>query len=417
MWNSIETCEAPGYWPPKPSRFWCAVLDPFRKRYLRSHYGVAEVAADQIEELYARFAPGDGVLLAPNHSYDGDPHVMMEVGCRANRRFYFLAAWQLFRGHRGIDGWILQRMGAFSVDREGVDRRAIRHAVEVLAGGDTLVVFPEGEIYRLNGRLTPILEGVAFMACTAQRELEESNSAARVWIVPTAIRYTFLEDIRPRLESTMDRLEARLTLKPQPGASLAQRILRFGEVLLTIKEKEVLGRSCENDGELPARLRGLTSSLLQRLESEHLGRTLDEETTPMRLKAVRRRMLETWTDENAPAEARQNARRALDEAHLVLQLYSYPGDYLTEDPSLERMAETIDKFEEDIEGVIRAKGRRRAEVRFGEPLDMKQKLGAARPRAVVTEATEELEQAIQSLLDARPMEMEEASRREVTSPR
>jgi hypothetical protein len=56
-------------------------------------------------------------------------------------------------------------------------------------------------------------------------------------------------------------------------------------------------------------------------------------------------------------------------------------------------------------------------VRFGEPLDMKQKLGAARPRAVVTEATEELEQAIQSLLDARPGRMDGSARHATTSQR
>jgi hypothetical protein len=88
----------------------------------------------------------------------------------------------------------------------------------------------------------------------------------------------------------------------------------------------------------------------------------------------------------------------LDEAHLVLQLYSYPGDYLLEDPSPERMAETIDKFEEDIEGVIRPKGRRRARVLFGEPLDMQKRLGAARPRAIAAEVTEQLEEAIQMLM-------------------
>jgi 1-acyl-sn-glycerol-3-phosphate acyltransferase len=403
MWNSNENKETPRYWPPRPSRFWGTVLEPFRKIYLRRQYQVVDVATDALEGLLSRMAPGDGVLLAPNHSYDADAHVMMEVGRRSRRRFYFMAAWQLFRGHRGIDGWVLQRMGAFSVDRENVDRRAIRQATELLTRGDTLVVFPEGEVYRLNERLTPLLEGVAFMAYTAQRELEDQGAAARIWIVPTALRYTFLEDIRPTLAATMDRLEARLTLKPQPGATLPQRVLRFGEVLLTIKEKEMLGRSCENDGDLPTRIRNLTSALLRRLEAKHLGRTLDDETTPMRLKAVRRKLLEIWTEENAPPESRQQAKQGLDEAHLVLQLYSYPGDYLTEDPSPERMAETIDKFEEDIEGVIRCKGPRGVRVLFGEPIDMKQKLGAGRPRAIAAEVTQQLEEAIQSLMDRKPV--------------
>src|SRR5688500_15448613 len=110
---------------------------------------------------------------------------MLEVGRRAGRQFYIMAAWQLFRARLGLDGRVLQRLGAFSVDREGVDRRAIRQAVELLTHGATLVVFPEGEVYRLNERLTPLLEGVAFMAQSAQRDLEKAAPAAHVWIVPT----------------------------------------------------------------------------------------------------------------------------------------------------------------------------------------------------------------------------------------
>jgi 1-acyl-sn-glycerol-3-phosphate acyltransferase len=376
-------------------------LEPFRRRYLRSNYQVAEVALEGAGACLAHFAPGDGVLLAPNHSHDSDPHVMLEVGRRLRRQVYFMAAWQLFRERRGWTGRVMQRMGAFSVDREGVDRRAIRQACDLLLGGQTLVVFPEGEIYRLNERLTPLMEGVAFIACSAQRGLEKANSASKVWLTPVAIRYRYLDDIRPKLMATMDRLEARLLWKSPPGQPLPERIARFGEVLLTIKEKEQLGRSCENEGDLPARIRCLIEVLLERLETKHLGRSPSGDTTPLRVKALRRSLLERWTDEKAPPEERDAARQALDEVHLVLQLYSHPGDYLREQPTIERMAETIDKFEEDIEGAIRPKGRRRAEVAFGEPIDMQQRLESGRARTVAADVTDELEQSLQALMTRR----------------
>src|SRR5262249_2153643 len=146
--------------------------------YLKRHYGIAEVQIDGLDALTRYPGPGDAVLIAPNHSHDSDPHVMLEVGKRVGRPLYFMAAWQIFRGHKGIDGWVLQRLGAFSVDREGCDRRAIKHAVELLTTGSALVVFPEGEIYHLNDRLTPLLEGVAFMALTAQRDLEKQPTGS-----------------------------------------------------------------------------------------------------------------------------------------------------------------------------------------------------------------------------------------------
>jgi 1-acyl-sn-glycerol-3-phosphate acyltransferase len=121
---------------------------------------------------------------------------MMAVGRRLRRTLFFMAAWQIFENHRGIDGWVMQRMGAFSVDREGCDRRAIRQATELLTSGRSLVVFPEGEVFHLNARLTPLKEGVAFIVLSAQRDLEKQGKGARVWVAPTAIRYRYVDDVR-----------------------------------------------------------------------------------------------------------------------------------------------------------------------------------------------------------------------------
>jgi hypothetical protein len=288
-------------------------------------------------------------------------------------------------------------MGAFSVDREGCDRRAIRQAVECLSGGHALVVFPEGEIYHLNDRLTPLLEGVAFMALTAQRELEKAQSPGRVWVVPAAIRYRYVDDVTPQLTEAVAGLEQRLLWKPRSGSALHERILQVGEVLLTIKEKEKLGRACESDGDLHTRIARLTEALLQRLETDHLKKTPSAETVPLRVKALRRHLLAVRADEQAEPAARQQASAALDDVQLVLQLYSYPGDYLSEKPSLERMAETVEKFEEDIYGAARPKGRRRARVRLGEPIDLKQ-AAAERARGAAHDVTARLEGAIQGLM-------------------
>jgi len=400
MWDATHNWSMPDFWPPRPSRFWALVLEPFRRWYLRRYYRIDEVTIDGLQDFGKQFGPADGILLAPNHSHDSDPHVMMEVARRVGRHFYFMAAWQLFRAHWGIDGFVLQRLRAFSVDREGCDRRAIRQAVELLTTGQSLVVFPEGEVYHLNDRLTPLLEGVAFMAYTAQRELDKAKEAAsgRVWIVPTAIRYRYVEDIQPRLEESMSRLEERMLWKPPPGSSLHQRIASFGEVLLTIKEKEKLGRSCEKDGDLPTRIAALIGVLLERLEVARLGKSPSAETVPLRVKAVRRHCLDVLLEENATDADRDKARSALDDIQLILQLYSHPGNYIAEKPTVERMAETVAKFEEDIEGFARPKGRRRARVLFGEPIDVKQASSGGRARVVAASVTDQLETSIEKLM-------------------
>src|SRR3954451_9261255 len=239
MWNPQTMELMPGFWAPKPSRFWNVALEPVRKHYLHRFYGISSVeivGAERIPQLKRMIdSPDDGVLIAPNHSHDSDPHVMIDVGHQLGRQLYFMAAWQVVLAHKGIDGWVMQRFGAFSVDREGCDRRAMRQATELLTTGKSLVVFPEGEIYHTNERLTPLREGVAFMAITAQRDLDKSaarvedeapaeprlsHDSARqgprppshpvhrqIWVVPTCIKYAYEEDITPKLEAAVTNLE------------------------------------------------------------------------------------------------------------------------------------------------------------------------------------------------------------------
>ena len=164
MWNP-ETMELmPGFWPPKPSRFWNVMLSPLRHYYLHRFYGISSVTLSGAENLATGIGAGDGVLIAPNHSHDSDPHVMMQVGKQLGRQMYFMAAWQVFLAHHGIDGWVMQRFGAFSVDREGCDRRAMRQVfVNLLSnaikynvehGGVSVVVRDDGARVRIVVRDT-----------------------------------------------------------------------------------------------------------------------------------------------------------------------------------------------------------------------------------------------------------------------
>ncbi len=399
MFNATVEGAMPAFWPPRPHPFWKVVLEPLRRHLLHGYMRITRVEVEGLDELRKRVAPGDGVLVAPNHSHDVDPQVIAEVGHRFRIPFYYMAAWQAFRQHWGVDGFLMQRMGVFSVDREGCDRRAVKQAIELLANGRWLVVFPEGEIYHLNERLCPILDGVAFMALSAQKELERTRPEARVWMVPTGIRYFCAEDFTPKLEEAVARMEQRFLLKPPPGADIPTRITRLGEVLVTLKEKEKLGHTRDSEGDLKSRLAFMVEAMLSRLEQEWLKKSPSADTVPLRVKAVRRKLLDAYSDEKADAAARARAKAALDDAHLALQLFSYPGDYLREKPSQERIAETLHQLEEDmLNARVRPPGRRRAKVIFGEPIDLKAKMSGGRARTLAGEVTDELEDRMRQLL-------------------
>ena len=90
-----------------------------------------------------------------------------------------MASWHLFMGSR-FQAWLLRRIGAFSVYREGLDRTAIKAAIELLAEARRpLVVFPEGIVTRANDRLAALNEGAGFIARSAAKQRAKAEPAAR----------------------------------------------------------------------------------------------------------------------------------------------------------------------------------------------------------------------------------------------
>lgn len=102
--------------------------------------------------------PGEGLILVSNHTSYLDPVI---IGCVFNRRVFYMAKAELFQ----IPGlsWIITKLGAFPVQRQGVDRYAIRRALELLAAGEVVGIFPEGTRSSTGEVLKPHL-GAALLA-------------------------------------------------------------------------------------------------------------------------------------------------------------------------------------------------------------------------------------------------------------
>jgi 1-acyl-sn-glycerol-3-phosphate acyltransferase len=77
-------------------------------------------------------------IIAANHKSFLDAFF---IGVATRRRVRFMGKTELFRGPFG---WLFLRLGAFPVRRGGSDADAIETARLILAGGDVLVMFPEG---------------------------------------------------------------------------------------------------------------------------------------------------------------------------------------------------------------------------------------------------------------------------------
>ena len=121
--------------------------------------------------------PSGAVVLASNHQSFLDP-LIIGVGC--GRPVWFMARDTLFRN--GVFAWVIRRLHAFPVRRGGADRDALREALSLLAGGQAVLVFPEGS-RTADGRIGSVRRGPVLLAQRAAAPIVPVviSGAFQVW--------------------------------------------------------------------------------------------------------------------------------------------------------------------------------------------------------------------------------------------
>jgi len=383
--------------PPKPVGWMRPVARWLnRRKYIHGEFRVARIEPSGWEPVQEAVAAGDAVLLAPNHADHADPHVLMEVAWGLGIDLRFMAARELFDGG-GLKAWSLQRIGVFSVDRDGPDLAAIRTAIGILAnGGHPLVIFPEGEIFHHHEWLDPLHEGVASILLRAAGKVAEGR---RALLVPVALRFRHDPEVEGSFSGRLSVLEDRIGWKPKPAMQLDERILRLGAGVLALKEVEYLGHP--GHGTLAERLERLSREMLAIVE-ERYGADPRASSVPERVRGARYRIRRRLLDEENPPDAagRRELFDDLDRAFVALQAHSYPTGYMLEKPSLDRRAETLMRLEEDLLGTCQYGAERTATVAAGEAIDVTKLLasGELAAKGGAPELTSRLEERLGRLV-------------------
>ncbi len=99
------------------------------------------------------------VIFCPNHISDCDPCAVYVSTPR--RDIYFMAKSELFE--IPILGRMIRAFGTFPVKRDSADRASIRRAEAILNAGNSLVIFPEGQLSE-TGKLIELQPGAAMIA-------------------------------------------------------------------------------------------------------------------------------------------------------------------------------------------------------------------------------------------------------------
>ncbi len=353
--------------PPVYGTFWPWLMHQYLKRYLRKSFGVHSVECRDAHLLQASVDAGNGILIAPNHCRMSDPLTLGYLSRVIKRDMHAMASWHLFKQDR-LKRFVLRRMGAFSVYREGLDRRAIDTAVDILiAGKRPLVVFGEGAVSRHNDVLMPMMDGISFIARTAAKRREKLGTPGGVVVHPVAIRYFFQGDVAKAVEPVLEEIESHFSWYPQQDRPLTRRLQQIGQALLSLKEIEYFGQA--RAGDFYQRVDALIEDVLAKLEKEWLIKE-KEEGVVARVKAIRSAILPGMINNTISVEERGRRWKQLAACYYVQQMSHYPRNYVrnSERNIPEHILETVERFEEDFTDNARVHGPLHVVVQVGKAI-------------------------------------------------
>lgn len=357
--------------------------------------------------------PGGKVLIS-NHADEADPRVCLELSRLSGKRFIHMCNREAFDEHFGLAGWLLQRLGHFSVERGAHDQSAKEFAIETIEHGrEVLVVFPEGEIFYLNDEVQPFHSGAVELGMQAVKRKRTAEQAWTAHIIPMAIKYHHGRDIDKVLEVHVARMERQLQMTAElPDLAkrvraIQLRLLEREENRFNLSESFVAtgmdsGERQRRDQNMSQEIGSARRELLERVESKHkdldvrtLGSTVDQ---AWNLGAKIRQELASQKYE----ESRLELESDISTLREVVELASWRPNYYSNNQSTDRLAEAVMKLEREMFGWKRPRqlGRRDVFVKVGSPIDLGHYMAEYNtdPKGVRHRVSEALQKEVQGLV-------------------
>ncbi len=340
------------------------------------------------------------VVYLPNHPTFDDGIVLFMLSARLGQLFHYIVAHDNFQG---LTGKLLQWGGAYSIRRGLGDRASITQTLKLLKQPDCkLVIFPEGACSYQNDTVTPFRTGAIQMPLQAMSQLaKQNNSIPDLYLVPVGLKYRYTASMHSVVGRTLGSLEDALAI-PHSASDFYSRLRAISEQVFRRLEAEYeFDSTLQMQMDWNHRIEELKTHVLTECE-QTLGLTMPphfsmRERTYKIQAVIEEQRGESGTLDNGTADKLYQATvRLLNFAAI------YDG-YVGEHPTSERFLDTLMRLEKEVFQLPKpvAKGPRKAVVRVGEPVNLREYVQAYKQDkgTTTTQLTQQLQQAVQTNLD------------------
>jgi 1-acyl-sn-glycerol-3-phosphate acyltransferase len=354
-----------------------------------------ECPADDLERL--RALGNERVVLTPNHPTRLDPLVLFHLSGLVGQRFHFAANRESFDYAWGLWGWLIGRLGAYSIVRGGADLPALKLTRRLLARpAARLVLFPEGEVYSRFEEPLPFHPGVAQVAFWAQEDLVARGHSEAVYLLPVALRYRLTDGTRVALGNAVDRLW--WSACGDPGPFLEDEWVRLSLLAdrLASRLETDWGGPRSDESNLNERIGRLAGTVLSHAAAL-LGVPLPDGAPHDQIRFV----INTAQRDMHHRTAARDRRELLSRLQRLINWVALSEGLSLAQPTLERLMDVTQRLEIEVLGRVRTVAKRRCLMRIGEPLNVTSLLDAYHQskRAAVQMLTDKLQAAVQGCLD------------------
>ena len=375
--------KSPEFYPPQPNLWlirFCQFLLPWVARWF--YKMSVEIDERDLQKLAA--IQTERIVFLPNHVMLPDWITIGFISKNMTGTFYYLAAYESFQG---IVGKFLQQLGVYSVKRGMADRTSIAYTLELLRQPQTrLVIFPEGGCSYQNDTVMPFRPGAIQLPFQAIKKMAKSaEDLPSFYLVPVSLKYKYVGDMTTVIEQTFSNLESALNISKKSEDNY-QRLRDISERILINLEKEYGIESQEIAGkEWNERIEKLKKYALENCEQQ-----LDitpAKNTPIRERVYRiQYALNSLAESQLPERGYWNYRSIYKTTVRLLNFNAIYDGYVADAPTPERFMDTLTRLEREVFETDQPppKALRKAYIRIGDPIDLKNHFQAYQKNKITT---------------------------------